>query len=140
MKKLFTTLLLVAACSVAVQAQEEKSGPQFKFTDIVYDFGTIPEGPQATYYFEFTNVGNEPLLIQNATASCGCTTPEVPRQPILPGQKNKIKVVYNTQGRVGPFNKEIFIQSNAVNNGDGKERFELFIKGTVKSATEGGTK
>ena len=135
MKKLFFTLFVMAIGVVAVNAQD-KNGPQFKFDDVTHDFGTIPEGPQAEYYFEFTNVGSEPLIIQNATASCGCTTPEVPRQPILPEQKGKIKVVYNTQGRVGPFNKEIYIQSNAVNNGEGKERFELYIKGTVKSATE----
>lgn len=138
MKKLFITLFVLAVGVVAVNAQD-KNGAQFKFSETIHDFGTIPEGPQATYYFEFTNEGNEPLLIQDATASCGCTKPEVPRQPILPGKSGKIKVTYNTQGRVGPFNKEIFIQSNAVNNGEGKERFELFIKGTVKSATESGS-
>ena len=58
--------------------------------------------------------------------------PTWPKQPILPGKTGEIKVVYNTQGRVGPINKEIFIQSNAVNP-DGEERYILRIKGMVKA-------
>lgn len=132
MKQLLLTVCVMTLGFLSLHAEEKKKGPVFKFKTVEHDFGTIPEGPVVTYNFEFENVGTEPLIIQNASASCGCTTPEWPKQPILPGRGGKIKVEYNTQGRVGPFNKDVFIQSNAVTE-DGKERYELHIKGTVKS-------
>lgn len=136
MKHLLLSLFVVAVSVFGVQAQNNakeinKNAPQFKFKGgDSHDFGTLKEGPQAEHVFEFTNVGKEPLIIQNATASCGCTTPEWPKEPILPGKNGKITVRYNTQGRVSPFNKEIFIQSNAVVP-NGAERYVLTIKGTV---------
>ena len=135
MKRLFVTLLCTAVTALSAYAQDAKpanpNAPQFKFKNgDTYDFGTIKEGPVAEHIFEFTNVGKEPLIIQNASASCGCTTPEWPKEPILPGKKSKITVRYNTQGRVSPFTKDIYIQSNAYVP-DGKERYELHIKGTV---------
>jgi hypothetical protein len=143
MKKLFVTLFLaVAAYGVQAQApaatpapqqaaKDNKNAPKFQFKDETHDFGKIKEGPVAEYVFEFKNVGKEPLIIQSASASCGCTTPEWPKEPILPGKKSKIVVHYNTQGRVGPFTKDIYIVSNAVSD---KERYELHIKGTVEAA------
>ena len=131
MKQLFIALFVLAVGFNGAFAQS-KNSPAFKFEKgTMHDFGTIPEGPEVTYYFDFTNTGKEPLIIQNVSASCGCTTPDWPKQPILPGKKGQIKVVYSTTGRVGPFTKDIYIQSNAVNP-EGKERFELQIKGTVK--------
>lgn len=135
MKQLFVTLMILAVTTLGLQAQEKKNGPMFKFKTETHDFGTLKEGPNADYFFEFTNVGNAPLIIQNASASCGCTTPEWPKEPILPGKKGKIKVSYATQGRVSPFTKEVYIQSNAVNNNMG-ERYELHIKGTVVAAED----
>lgn len=140
MKKLFITLSFLAFGIVAVQTQtaqaqtsaaKNPNGAKFKFKDgDTHDFGTIAEGPIAEYKFSFENVGKEPLIIQNATASCGCTTPEWPKQPILPGKSGVVTVRFNTQGRVGPFMKDIYIQSNAICD---KPRYELHIKGTVKS-------
>lgn len=142
MKQLLMTLFVLGLGIMNVNAQDaknNKNAPVFKFNDLTHDFGTLPEGPQAVHMFEFTNTGKEPLIIQSVTASCGCTTPEWPKQPILPGKKGKIKVMYNTQGRVGPFTKEVYILSNA-QNPDGKERFELTIKGTVKGADDAAKK
>ena len=137
MKQLFVTFLFLAIGFTSLYAQTEpanKNMPQVKFKNgDTHDFGTIKEGPQAEYVFEFTNVGKEPLIIQGASASCGCTTPEWPKEPILPGKTGKIMVRYNTQGRVAPFNKQVYIQSNAFVPG-GKERYELNIKGTVVAA------
>ena len=133
MKQLFLTMALAAASVLSVQAQDKKGGAEFKFKEETHDFGTIKEGPVATTVFEFTNVGNEPLIIQSASASCGCTTPEWPKEPVLPGKKGKITVSYNTQGRVAPFTKDVYIVSNA-KMPEGKERYELHIKGTVVAA------
>lgn len=141
MKKLLVALMCVAfaggSAIVPQQAMAQEAakknpnGPKFKFKEgDVHDFGEVPEGPNAEYSFEFTNVGKEPLIIQNASASCGCTTPEWPKEPILPGKTGKIKVAFTTAGRGGqPFDKTVFLTSNSV---DG-ERYELRIKGTVKA-------
>lgn len=132
MKQLLIALFVIGLGAFTAQAQEgNPNAPKFNFSDLSHDFGTIPEGPKAVYEFEFTNTGKEPLIIQNVSASCGCTSPYWPKQPILPGKTGKIKVEYNTERRVGPFTKQIYILSNA-ENPDGKERFELEIKGTVE--------
>lgn len=112
-----------------------KNAPKFQFTDKnnTFDFGKVPEGPVAEHVFEFKNVGKEPLIISNCNASCGCTTPEWNKEPILPGKKGKITVRYNTQGRVGPIAKSVYITSNATLE-DGKDRYELYIKGEVVPA------
>lgn len=130
MKQLLLAICVSAISIMNVQAQENKSAPKFEFKDISHDFGTVPEGPEVTHYFDFKNSGKEPLIIQSVTASCGCTSPDWPKQPILPGKSSQIKVVYSTDHRVGPFSKDIFIKSNAANPDD-KEVFELHIKGTV---------
>lgn len=140
MKKLFVTLAFLSLGLVGTQVAKAQSeagaknpnGPKFEFKSETHDFGELPEGPVAEHKFEFKNVGTAPLIIQSASASCGCTTPEWPKEPILPGKKGTLTVRYNTQGRVGPFMKDVYIQSNAVSD---KERYELHIKGTVKAAT-----
>ena len=70
--------------------------PEFSFPKEHYDFGTIKEGKQIEYDFKFTNTGKSPLLICKAYGSCGCTVPEFPEEPIMPGQTSKIHVVFNS--------------------------------------------
>ncbi|MFA6151669.1 MAG: DUF1573 domain-containing protein [Chitinophagaceae bacterium] len=108
------------------------AAPKFKFKekDNTHDFGTIPEGPKVTYAFTFTNVGKSPLIISNAQASCGCTSPEYPKEPILPGKTGKIAVTYTTEGHPNDFLKSVYLTSNAENPG-GAQRYELYIKGKV---------
>jgi hypothetical protein len=98
-----------------------------KFETETHDFGTIKEGVQATYEFKFTNKGNDPLVLSNVSASCGCTTPTWPREPIMKNKTGVIKAVYNSQGRPGPFTKQITVVSNAGTK-------VLTIKGTVEKA------
>jgi len=127
------SLLFFATVGLLVQAQNKNpNGPVFKFVEETHDFGNIKEGPQGQVDFVFTNTGKEPLIIQNCSASCGCTTPDWTKDPIMPGQKGKITVKYNTQGRVGSFNKTVYIASNARSD---KERYEIYIKGNVISET-----
>src|SRR5690554_432585 len=113
MKQLFLMACL-AMVSWGAAAQDSKkadpNAPKFEFINgDVHDFGTVPEGPAVEHYFEFKNVGKSPLIISNAQASCGCTTPEWPKEPILPGKKGKLLVRYNTQGRPGPIDKTVWI-------------------------------
>lgn len=110
MKKLLSTIAVVLAFVASVQAQGV-----LKFNKEVHDFGKVSEGPLATYSYEVTNTGTAPVVISNAAASCGCTTPEWSKDPIMPGAKSTIKVGYNTSGRPGAFTKTITVTSNAEN-------------------------
>lgn len=128
MKKLVIILLCVVAyCSTAVA----QNGPKFKFKDgETYDFGDVPMGPDVTHNFEFTNVGNQPLIVQQATPSCSCTTPEWPKAPVMPGKSDVIKVGFHTDGHPGRFNKEVYLLSNAPAP-NGEKRYTIYIKGNV---------
>lgn len=86
---------------------------QVMMIDSVYNFGKIAEGENVSYSFRFKNVGDKPLIIAAANASCGCTVPEKPEAPIKPGETGYLKVVFNSQGRVGPVDKQIDVRSNA---------------------------
>lgn len=133
MKKLILfTVVLVS--TLALSAQSQKTTPPLPgrgsiivFPETSHDFGTIEEGTRATYEFEFTNTGDSNLILTNVQASCGCTVPTWPRQPIKPGQKDKITVVYNSAGRPGIFSKTISVTTNIRQDGVKV----LSIKGTV---------
>ena len=74
------------------------NGPKtsMNFAQMAHDFGTIEQNSENEYVFEFTNTGGEPLIIQNAQGSCGCTVPEYPREPIAPGETGEIKRLSRT--------------------------------------------
>ena len=133
MKKYLLTLLGILLIAFNANSQNNNpNAPIFKFTEEVHDFGNIIEGPEAQIEFVFTNIGKVPLIIMQANASCGCTTPDWTKEPVMPGQKGSIKVKYTTKDRVGSFNKTVFIRSNAKSD---KERYEIQIKGNVISAS-----
>jgi hypothetical protein len=144
MKKVILACFLAVASAGVVSAQtvqttETKAAnpakaPKFKFNEEIHDFGSVKEGPQAEHVFTFKNTGKSPLIIQNVSASCGCTTPEWSKEPIAPGKSGKITVRYNTQGRVGPIDKAVYIQSNALLPEGKGDRYELKIKGNVVPA------
>lgn len=90
------------------------------------DYGTIAHNSDGKREFVFTNNGNKPLIITNATGSCGCTVPTFPKEPIAPGAKAVIGVKYATD-RIGDFSKTVTITSNAA----GTPSKVLTIKGKV---------
>ncbi|MDF3078527.1 MAG: hypothetical protein K0S09_2416 [Sphingobacteriaceae bacterium] len=98
-----------------------------KFAQMEYNFGTINEGEKVTHEYAFTNTGKNPLIISQALASCGCTVPEYPKQPIAPGKGGVIKVVFNSTAKFGKQNKAITISSNAV-----PSTSTLYLIGEVK--------
>lgn len=81
--------------------------------DPTHDFGKAKEGDKVEVSYRFKNTGNKPLIIVNTSASCGCTVPEKPELPILPGDTGVIKVVFNTANKVGMNEKRITVVSNA---------------------------
>jgi len=79
----------------------------------IYDFEKIKQGEKVQHEFKFKNTGKSPLIISNATATCGCTIPETPKEPILPGKEGVIKVVFNSEGKMGMQDKVVTVTSNA---------------------------
>ncbi len=120
-------LLAVVALGWAVGAMAQA---QITFKNRTHDFGVIKEdGGPVTHTFEFTNTGDKPLIIVEATASCGCTRPEYTTKPIKPGKKGKIKVTYSPLGRPGAFRKSVKVKTNG-----SQERTTLIIEGTAAPA------
>ncbi|MBK7093607.1 MAG: DUF1573 domain-containing protein [Saprospiraceae bacterium] len=80
---------------------QEPLGPvtKIKFKSDTYDYGKVMEGKVVEHDYVFTNEGEEPLLLKNVKASCGCTTPSWPREPIAPGASGKIHAAFDTNGR-----------------------------------------
>ena len=109
-----------------LSAQEQTTGPAIEFTSQVVDYGEIERGSDGIRRFEFTNTGNQPLVISKVYSSCGCTIPKKPEAPIAPGDKGEIQVKYDTN-RVGPIRKTITVNSNATST----PIVSLKIKGTV---------
>ena len=126
MKRIFSIFALVLISVLTFNIVAAEKGAVMTFAEKTHDFGSIKEadGP-VTHVFEFTNTGSEPLVIINVNASCGCTRPEYPKEPIMPGKKGKIKVTFNPAGRPGEFSKEVKIRTN------GSKRPVLRITGTV---------
>ena len=83
------------------------------FTDTLHDFGTINQGETVVYDFEFTNNGKSPLVISNATGSCGCTIADYPHEPVLAGKSGKLKAIFNTAGKAGHQEKSIAVSTNS---------------------------
>ncbi|MCY7408726.1 MAG: DUF1573 domain-containing protein [Chitinophagales bacterium] len=90
--------------------------PEITFEITEHDFGKIIEGEKKEYDFRFTNTGDAPLVISDVKASCGCTVPEWPKGVTKPGESDVIKVMYNSTGHPGEFNKGIVVTSNSYPN------------------------
>lgn len=132
MKKIFTSLLFMGIIAFSAFSQDEiktnqdsKSIPEIYFENTTYNYGEIEYNGNGICEFTFKNTGEEPLLLTNVKASCGCTTPTWPKQPIEKGKTGTIVVKYNTKIK-GSFTKSIRVYSNAKTN-----LVTLKITGTV---------
>lgn len=124
---IFMLLIFLGVPSEAKKKKDDGGNAIITFKEQTHDFGIIPEkGGAVTTEFEFTNTGNGPLVIYNASADCGCTRPQYPRNPIAPGKSGKIKVTFIPQGYAGGFMKNVKVKSN----GSAKTKV-LKITGTV---------
>jgi hypothetical protein len=114
MKHLLFFAAFVALGSLAgAQDNAKKAEDVIRFKEIKYNFGKIKQGVPVNHEFEFTNIGTTPLTIENATASCGCTTPAWPQAPVMSGKNEKIKAGYNAAAP-GTFEKSIFVKVKGV--------------------------
>jgi len=117
--KVQITFLLLLAFAIGSNAQE------FKFENETIDYGKIAKGSEGLRVFEFTNIGDAPLIVKQIKSTCGCAIPQKPEKPIMPGEKGSISVSYDTK-RLGKFSKAITVFSNAK-----QERKLLKIKGYI---------
>lgn len=117
--KVFIALLFIGfivLSTASAQKQEVPSGPVLNWDKTTHDFGDIVQGDKVEHTYQFTNTGNEPLIITNVTTQCGCTTPKGwPRDPVPPGGKGEIIAAFNSAGKFGKQHKVVTIVSNAIN-------------------------
>lgn len=128
MKKILVLTMLLFCGISATLAQKPA---EIKFDKLTHNFGTFSEKePVVNCVFTFTNVGESPLIINQAVASCGCTVPEYTKTPIQPGEKGEIKVTYNGTGKFpGHFKKSITVRTNGA-----VEMTRLYIEGEMTEA------
>ena len=120
---IFCLLIVLGSCNIRNSRESGdkdltttthfKDSTTVQLIDSVYDFGKINEGEKVTYNYRFRNTGSNALIISSATASCGCTVPEKPEEPVKPGETGSLKVVFNSEGKAGPAYKTITVISNA---------------------------
>jgi hypothetical protein len=118
-------VLLLVSTLQSFTPYDELAGAKMAWVEMEYDFGSIEQGSPVSHDFEFTNNGEAPLVINNVKTSCGCTVPNYPKDPIMPGESEMIKVTYNA-AKVGSFNKKITVMSNA-----DQSTYSLAIAGEV---------
>ena len=133
MKKILVLFAFVLGLSVAVNAQSKPA--EFKFESETHDFGKIVLNKPVTFDFKYTNIGDQPLIISKAEASCGCTVPKYTSTPLKKGETGVISVTFNAAGGPSSFSKTITITSNA------KTPIKvLYIKGETVAATSASSK
>lgn len=147
MNKYFLGMVLVAALSACQNSNSQTSSsnsigstektdttaladpdaPKVAVEKTTYEFGTITQGEKVKHEFKFKNVGKTPLIITNASATCGCTVPDYPKNPIKPGEEGIIAVVFDSAGKLGQQDKVVTVTSNANPSFD-----QLHLVGEVK--------
>jgi hypothetical protein len=116
----------VSAKSLKKPVRTPQKFAKMQFEETHFDWGTVKE--DSTFYkeFKFKNVGNKELVVLDARGSCGCTTPEYPQTPILPGETGTIRVRYVAKNKVGPQKPIVTVTTNGT-----PEVMRLFMEGWV---------
>ncbi|MBT8232496.1 MAG: DUF1573 domain-containing protein [Saprospiraceae bacterium] len=140
----YLTLLLVCFFALGLSAQitptkithpDQKKevnpdGPVMEFESTKVDYGTIEQHGEPLRVVKFTNTGKEPLIIKNCKGSCGCTVPQWPKEPIMPGESGEIEIRYATN-RLGKINKTVKVTTN-----EGSDPHVLKVVGNILKAEE----
>jgi len=129
--KRFMLMMLMVCASVLTYAQTNvKADAVVKFKELRHNFGKIKQGVPVTHDFDFTNVSGQPVIIETATASCGCTTPTWPQAPVMKEKAAIIKAGFNAAAP-GPFEKTVYVKVKGID-----APLELRIAGEVISAAD----
>lgn len=126
MKKFLFTVVALMGVVLATMAE-----PKISFDKTVHNYGTFSEStPIQKCVFTFTNTGDQPLVINSAVASCGCTVPKFTKSPVKPGETGTVNVTYNGKGKFpGHFKKSITVRTNGT-----PEMIRLYIEGDMTEA------
>lgn len=126
---LFSFLVIHQVNGQFVKAPDVLPGPhaEMEFEHELFNFGTIKQGEKVKNVFVFTNTSDHPLIIANAKGSCGCTVPEWPKEPIMPGESSHFLVVFDSKGKKGKQSKKVTITANTA-----QPNTFLNIKGNVE--------
>jgi hypothetical protein len=125
--------------NAAAPAQPSVSTPTgptttLAFDESSFDFGTVTEGEIITHTFSFTNTGDEPLIINDARGTCGCTVPSKPTAPIAPGEKGEITVRFDSSNKVGKRNQRVTVTANTT-----PPQTIISLDGTVEAGSAANT-
>ena len=124
------SVMFIAVTAFAQEATLKKTDNIIKFKETVYDFGKIKQGVPVHHDFAFTNISDKPVIIENATASCGCTTPSWPQAPVAKGKEDVVKAGFNAAA-IGTFSKQITIKVAGIDI-----PAQVTIKGEVLNAED----
>jgi hypothetical protein len=127
MKKLLVLSCLVFSIGAFAQSQFAKT-PDVVFNKTKHSFGKIKQNVPATYTFTYTNNSAKPVVIEVATAECGCTTPVYKQEALPKGKSSTIKVTYNA-ANAGNFTKKVTVKFVNI-----PEPYILTIEGDVLAA------
>ena len=100
--------------------------PVLTFAESQFDFGDIKPDSKVQHTFKFTNTGKTPLLIADATASCGCTTPSWTKEAVAPGATGEMEVQFDSRGKQGLISKQVTVRANTQ-----PSTTTIYIKGNV---------
>ncbi|GAB3538934.1 hypothetical protein GCM10027443_34800 [Pontibacter brevis] len=125
MKKVLLSFAFAALVAGGTMAQEQpkakatapqeqaKNGPALTFEETEHNFGDITQGDVVEHTFKFTNTGTQPLVIERVDVTCGCTTPNWTKEPVMPGKTGFVTAKFNSAGKMGQQKKAITVHSNA---------------------------
>ncbi|HAX15924.1 MULTISPECIES: DUF1573 domain-containing protein [Leeuwenhoekiella] len=109
--------------------------PTMEFEESAYDFGNIARGTAVEHVFKFKNTGKAPLVIVDATSTCGCTVPSYPKEPIQPGETGELLVKYNGSG-LNAVTKIVTVKSNT-EKGSETVKITAFVQSAEGPAVNG---
>jgi uncharacterized protein (DUF58 family) len=118
------------------QEGDKRFTTSVSWDDTLRTLQPLEEGQKVEVVFSFTNTGKDPLIISNVQAACGCTVPEKPSEPIMPGKKGYIKAVFDSQGRIGQNFKTISVSSNALPDNQKELAFQVQVNPDPKAAVK----
>jgi len=111
-----TYLLLFLFCSFVIinsSSAQVSDGPVATFNETSHNFGDLTQGDKLNHTFEFTNTGDQPIVISNVITTCGCTATKWTKKPVPPGKSGQVKITFDSSGKMGKQNKIITVVSNA---------------------------
>ena len=132
MKNLSIFLLLSLISNISLSQELDDSKQAFKFETETINYGKIISGSDGVRVFEFTNIGKSPLIISRVQASCGCTVPVWPKEPIKPGDSAEVLANFNTAGKPNRQAKTLTLFTNTAR---GREILKLKGSVTPKSSS-----